>query len=281
MIQYKYTLTRSIVMFTGRLLLVLGFTFFSYAFASIGHITLLKGHADIRRNSLDIEASLDTKLENKDEIYTKDNTKVQISFENKTVVTLGSSTSFKVDEYLKDNLNPKEEFSVSSGAFKVITGNIGKLAPRNFLFKTKTVTIGIRGTTFVGEVDYKKMGKTYVACTKGSIELKSNNQETIVESGKMATVLSDGTIKDVTDISLHFFSLLGTNTKPTKKIIHKKNAKLKKIKPKIFTRTNLNTSKNAPSNVNGHISNSVNIKQSTNIADGEDSRAEMGSITIR
>lgn len=261
-----------------RITLVLGFTFVTYIHANVGHVSLLKGDATIHRSSKNIGALLDMNIENRDKISTKKDTKLQITFKDKTVITLGSLSTCNVDDYVDDNLNPKAKLSVTNGAFKVITGNIGKLAPRNFQFKTKTVTIGIRGTVFVGEID-KKSNKTYIACTKGSIVLESikNNKNITLEAGKMVTILQDGTMENISNISSQLFSLIPH--KNSQKIVKKSKTKDIHIRHPMINR---NTNKKTKSSkVDAIITNSANIDNSTNVADGEDSNAEMGSITIK
>ena len=72
--------------------------------------------------------------------------------EDKTVITLGSSSVLDIQEYLNDAQQPKAKFKFNQGTFKSITGEIGKKAPENFNLETKTATIGIRGTIISGQV---------------------------------------------------------------------------------------------------------------------------------
>lgn len=94
----------------------------------------------------------------------------------------------------------------------------------------------------------------------------------------MATILQDGTIKDIKNISNSFFSLL-----PNKKLSHKKRYDTNQIRPKItIARSSGKSSKkSAPSNIDASIENSANIDSSTNVASGENSEAQMGSIVIK
>ncbi|MDD5156681.1 FecR family protein [Sulfurimonas sp.] len=91
-------------------------------------------------------------LEEKDSIKTSKGSQIQLIFTDKTVITLGSESDFRVDEYLSDGNRPKAKFKFNQGTFKAITGRIGKSAPESFKLETKTATIGIRGTTIGGIV---------------------------------------------------------------------------------------------------------------------------------
>lgn len=122
------------------------------AWASVGKVSLLKGEATASRNDQTIALANGVALEEKDLITTHANSQLQLTFEDKTVITLGSESVFKIEEYLNDANDPKAKFKFNQGTFKTITGQIGKKAPENFNLETKTATIGIRGTTIGGNV---------------------------------------------------------------------------------------------------------------------------------
>lgn len=122
------------------------------AWASIGKVSLLKGEATASRNNQSIELMNGTNIEEHDFIATRANSQIQLTFEDKTVITLGSESTLDIQDYLNDANNPKAKFKFNQGTFKTITGQIGKKAPENFNLETKTATIGIRGTIVGGIV---------------------------------------------------------------------------------------------------------------------------------
>lgn len=72
-----------------------------------------------------------------------------LAFRDDSRLTLGSSTRFKVDNFVFDAKNPTEgRFLVSllRGSMRALTGLIGRANNRNVGFTTATATIGIRGT---------------------------------------------------------------------------------------------------------------------------------------
>lgn len=150
------------------------------AWASIGKITALRGDAVIERDSQKLPASLGSALEGKDVISTGANTKLQITFEDKTIITVGKESRFSIEEYLfSDNDNARARFNVLSGTIRVMSGKIGKIAPEKFTVKTKTATIGIRGTNF--SVNMQEDGLLSIFCIQGAINVEDqhNNQTTV------------------------------------------------------------------------------------------------------
>lgn len=124
-----------------RIVCIIGLLFGSTLWASVGKVALLKGEAVAERNAQTITLQNGTLIEEKDAIKTAKEAQVQLLFEDKTVITLGSESEFKIEEYLNDTQNPKAKFKFNQGSFKTITGQIGKTAPQNFTMETKTATI--------------------------------------------------------------------------------------------------------------------------------------------
>ena len=126
--------------------------FFSTSlFANVAKVVALKGNASIIRQGATIELTRESLLLKHDQITTKDNTKVQLLFQDETIISIGKNSSFQISDYLFDEKSKKYEakFDMFKGTFKTITGKIGKLSPKNFNLKTKTASIGIRGTQIV------------------------------------------------------------------------------------------------------------------------------------
>ena len=166
-------------------LLILSLFFGNILYASIGEITALRGEADITRGDKNINVSVGTKLYEGDSIVTATKSKLQILFNDKTIISLGQKSSFKIDEYLYDKDKPIAKFSVNSGFFKSITGKIGKIAPKQFKIKTANATIGIRGTTIIGEVTSKR---DIITCSQGQIIVSSAGSFVIVNAGERTIV---------------------------------------------------------------------------------------------
>ncbi len=160
--------------------------------AEVGKITALKGNIKIIRGSETIVAKNGMIIEERDEIKSLKRSKAQIIFTDETVITIGQNTTFKVEEYFyeADNKKSKTKFGIAKGVFKAITGQIGKISRDKFKIKTKTATIGIRGTTFMGVVE-KKYEK--IACTRGEISVKAKGREVSVKAGEITSFQSGET----------------------------------------------------------------------------------------
>lgn len=129
------------------------FLFANQAWSSIGTIVLATGQVDIQRVDQVIQAKTGSAILEQDKILTHASSRAQLRFSDNTVITLGSNTEFGVDSFLNEGSNQAEaKFNIAKGTFKAITGQIGKAAPDKFKVKTRTATIGIRGTIFTGRI---------------------------------------------------------------------------------------------------------------------------------
>lgn len=168
---------------------------FIMANTSVAKITSLKGSAHILRQELKQEASLGIDLIKHDSVYTHANSKVQIIFQDETIMSIGKNSHFAIDEYINDGDKSEAKFSLFKGAMRAVTGKIGKINPKKFKVKTKTATIGIRGTNFIvvvtpGENDI-------VACTLGGITVQGTQGEEVnVPTGFLIQVSVSGEVSE-------------------------------------------------------------------------------------
>jgi hypothetical protein len=84
-----------------------------------------------------------------DLVETGSGTQVVLAFRDDTRITLGSTTRFRIDNFVYDDQNAGEGrflASVLKGSVRALTGLIAKANNRNVGFTTATATIGIRGT---------------------------------------------------------------------------------------------------------------------------------------
>lgn len=140
--------------------------------ASVGQIAGLSGQVQIDRAGKTLKAEIGTQLAKGDRIRTAASARAQLVFNDDTVITLGNGSEFAVEEFDYASAQPKASFSAVKGAFKVMTGQISKAAPQSFELKSRTATIGIRGTHFLGVIGAD--GDT-VACTDGRIIVGSRD----------------------------------------------------------------------------------------------------------
>lgn len=159
-----------------------------FVFANIGKFVIVKGDVEVVRDGKKIKAVSGMIIENQDKINTLGVAKAQIEFSDKTIVSLGKNTSFTINDYLFAQNDSKIDMGVNNGSFKVISGEVGKLARNNFKFQANTATIGIRGTIFAGNVTAKE---NIIACVQGGITVKQGDMIREVNAGKMVEVMAN------------------------------------------------------------------------------------------
>jgi hypothetical protein len=189
-------------------LIALLLLFTSSLFAQIGEISAINGDAILLRGGETLPVKLHTKIEEKDTIKTDKNTKLQIIFQDNTIISLGQKSTFEVASYLFSKKSVKAHFNVK-GLFKSITGKIGHIAPKNFKLKTQNATIGVRGTTIIGE---STPTADTIICSSGQIVVTTTKGSTIVNMGEK--------------------TIIHRHTKPTKPITLAKE-RIKKVEKKI------------------------------------------------
>ena len=158
--------------------------FASFLFANVGTVSLVEGKATILRNGQTLGANMGDKIENKDIISTQVNSKIKITFIDNTIVTIGKESSLNIEEYIFNSKEAKTELNVLKGAFHTITGEIGKVNPDKFKLKTKSASIGIRGTEFYGD-------ENRIVCTQGRIIVLSNSVSVDVPSGNYINIFAN------------------------------------------------------------------------------------------
>ena len=101
------------------------------------------------------------KLKNGDKIYfgdsviVKDKSNSQILLLDETVMSVGSNSEIKIDEFVYDpkTKDGKILSQIKSGSMKVLTGGVSEKNPANLEIKVPAGTIGTRGTEFQATVD--------------------------------------------------------------------------------------------------------------------------------
>lgn len=179
------------------LLLILSIT---YSVANIGKITAVKGEVFIIRDAKQIIAKSGSILILKDQVQTKKKAKALVLFKDNTSITVGNNSLLSVNEFVMDLKTPsksKTNFGFGKGVFRTITGKIGKINPKGFKIKTKSASIGIRGTTLDTSVKILPNGSEQVdvAFLKGHGIITNNNTgvSTPVAKGQNASMNQDGT----------------------------------------------------------------------------------------
>lgn len=120
--------------------ILLFFMLVTMSLANIAKISTIVGDAKVQRGSSSIPINVGLEILEKDVVYTKANSKVQLIFKDNTIITLGKNSSLNISEYLYDPKTPKNSkanFNFFKGAFKTITGKIGKINRENLNLEQK------------------------------------------------------------------------------------------------------------------------------------------------
>ena len=248
-------------------------------FANAGIVDNLKGDVSVLRDGNKMNITKKFVLQRGDIITTLKGSVAKLVFRDGTIITLGKNSKFTIDEYLYQKSNVKAEFSIPVGVFKAITGKIAKLSAHNFKLRTKTSSIGIRGTKFYGIVPLN--GKEEIYCNDGEISVRSKtNRKNIfnVPSGFM-TFIDDGIVKKPIKFAssdIHIFEEDNFNISSSATIYpNTENSEIKES-------TNDDISADDSSG-NSKVSNVVidsNVKDITNIATGNNNIAEQNVHSI-
>ncbi len=173
------------------LVLILAAVCSMFAAAESGKIAFVKGEVSLIRENKLSPAQAGAALLVGDVIKTGPDGRAKLMFLDETVMVVGKSTVFKTESYAFDQRKGEydAQFKVAEGFFKAVTGKIGKIAKEKFTLKTRTATMGIRGTIFGGEVT-EKFENIY--CLKGAITVESAGVTKVVESGFMTAIRQGG-----------------------------------------------------------------------------------------
>jgi len=140
-------------------LVMIFFTFFTLLNADsakefVGKIKKIKGVAYIDRADKRVDIKLGDSIYQND-IITTEKGVVGVTLRDNTLISLGTRSKVSVNDFIfnpeKKDLSLRAE--VLKGTASFLTGTIAKLNKDAMKIKTKTATIGIRGTHFIVEVD--------------------------------------------------------------------------------------------------------------------------------
>ena len=89
-----------------------------------------------------------------DTIKTGSRGRVQMMFDDNTLISLGTNTDMLIADYQwnPDKKTGAMKTRVNEGVFRIMGGAITQVAPRNFKTETPAGTIGIRGSMYAGKV---------------------------------------------------------------------------------------------------------------------------------
>lgn len=139
-----------------------------------------------------------------DVIETGAGARAVVAFRDESRVTLGSSTRFRIDNFVFDDKNAGEGRFLASllrGSVRALTGLIAKANNRNVGFSTATATIGIRGTGFDASCPGECTGNNLTLFAwLGSIAVTPQGQTAlqVLQAGQGLFVSPTGEVQPIT-----------------------------------------------------------------------------------
>ena len=126
----------------------------SYAADVAGTVKSLKGQAHIERGTSRLDVAVGTSLLAQDKLVSGPASSVGITLRDSTLLTAGPNSTIELNKYAFDrNTNVGHmDTSVKRGTLAVVSGQMAKNNPEQVVFRTSTVTLGVRGTEFIIDV---------------------------------------------------------------------------------------------------------------------------------
>jgi hypothetical protein len=141
----------------------------AFAAETVGTVTRVENQARIGGGS----AVVGTPVHMDDEIRTGAKGRLEITFRDQTLLTLGENAKVVIDRYVFNPSQGTGEMAVKAtqGAMRFVTGKIGKLKDHNVTVVTPSAALAVRGTDFwVGPID----GQYGVLLLKGKVKVSGD-----------------------------------------------------------------------------------------------------------
>lgn len=127
----------------------------AHAAQSAGMVKTLSGAASVQRDAETLPAQPGLRLYPGDRVSAASGSYVGITLQDDTRLAIGPGAQIVIREFAFDPGTHAGNLAISflRGTARVITGLIAKRAPERAQFQTPTMTIGIRGTDFIVDLE--------------------------------------------------------------------------------------------------------------------------------
>ena len=136
---------------------------------TVGKVTKVENQAQIGGAT----AVVGTPVQMNDELRTGAKARLEVTFRDQTLLTLGENARVKVDRYVYNPSQGTGQMAVKAtqGAMRFVTGKIGKMKDHNVTVITPQAALAVRGTDFwVGPID----GQYGVLLMKGNVRVSGD-----------------------------------------------------------------------------------------------------------
>lgn len=165
---------------------------------SIGKVILSQGHPLVERNNQHLLIERNDKLYPMDTLITPVGSRLLIKLKDNSTISLAENTEFELSKYKFTKKESDVSFKMLKGAFRALTGSIGKQDNPKFEILTPVATIGVRGTEFWGgfifsdalDVTMLEGKGVYITNEYGTVEITRPGDGTMVSKGKAPSEVS-------------------------------------------------------------------------------------------
>jgi hypothetical protein len=181
----------------------------------VGLVNKVENAAQVVSASGATTAMVSTPVHMKDKLRTGANGRLQVTFRDNTVLTLGEHASVVIDRYIYDPDQGIGEtvLQATKGAFRFATGRMKELKDHKIAVSTPVADIGVRGTEFWGgPLDKYGVllleGEVSVSNQAGSVVLSKPGQGTDIPSplnapGAPSAWPADKVTRAIETVTLH------------------------------------------------------------------------------
>lgn len=182
--------------------LAAGLAFAGAALADGGRVTVAEDSTLVRPGRQNVPLERGMVVQAGDTIATGEAGSAQWWMEDDSVVTAARGTTFKIHEFVtpqKSGGAGRAVFELVRGAFRTVSGLIGRGASDTYQVRTSVATMGIRGTTYTAAMcdnncfdgkGNKLPNGLYVAVFQGTVRVTNGAGSLDVPAGKIAFVAS-------------------------------------------------------------------------------------------
>jgi hypothetical protein len=129
-------------------------------------------------------------------IVSGDNSRIQLLLPDETIFTLGPNSNMVIDDYVYDPKTSAGKFTatIAKGAFRFVSGHVGKTHGFEKKILTAVIAIGIRGTDF--KLFVQPDGSGYIQLRSGLLEITENKTGSMfpLKGGQSVKFEADGTL---------------------------------------------------------------------------------------
>lgn len=159
---------------------------------NVGVVNRVQASAHVISGGSEKKADVGTRIRLNDELRTGIGARLQLTLADDTVLTLGAGARLVIDRFVynPDGQNGAISINAAKGAFRFVSGKIGKASGADLRVTTQVATIGVRGTDFWGgPID----GNYGVLLLDGAVEVTNPGGTVVLDRAGTGTTIASRT----------------------------------------------------------------------------------------